>query len=143
VLRGLSAWLGSPKRGHGRADAPLGRTDFPTAAETATYLEAYATHFELWRHFRLSTKVEKIARTDGKWYLTVGETKSDNGKDGTTKQSVEVFDRVVLCMGGHSSTTTPSPIEGIEKFEGRMLTSWTAKRSDQALLSTSRSCYPH
>ena len=64
----------------GKADeAPVADASLhPTAQEVQEYLEAYATHFRLWSHIKLSTKVIKIGRDEKKqqWLVTSCTTAS-------------------------------------------------------------------
>jgi dimethylaniline monooxygenase (N-oxide forming) len=100
-------------------DAPV----YPTAASAQQYLEDYAKHFGLWPHFRLNSTVTAIDRAADQWHLRIA---TKNGE--TSGEETKTFDRIVLCLGGHSKVLEPAPLEGIAKYKGIVLNSWTAKR---------------
>ncbi|KAM5341864.1 hypothetical protein ACJ41O_014895 [Fusarium nematophilum] len=77
------------------------------------YFEAYAAHFQLHRHIRFATTVNKVLRnpSDEKWdvYIT--------GLDGDRKLS---FDKVIIGNGCESVPVWP-PMPGRDKFKGHVL----------------------
>jgi dimethylaniline monooxygenase (N-oxide forming) len=80
----------------------------------AEYLDAYAKHNDLHKHFRLGTKILKVAPTSSsptQWSIRFVEGE---------EEKIEVFDRVVVTIGPHSSAWFPA-IEGREKFGGTVI----------------------
>ncbi|KAL7924775.1 hypothetical protein ACQKWADRAFT_319316 [Trichoderma austrokoningii] len=82
------------------------------------YLEAYASHFNLRPHFRLSTTVTSISRDgrgEGSWRLDFEGRPS------------EWFDRVVMAIGPHVIPVMPK-FEGADLFTGRLIHSKNFKK---------------
>jgi dimethylaniline monooxygenase (N-oxide forming) len=79
--------------------------------EYLDYLHSYATHFQLWPHIRLRSRVLRVARKATSWAITVSRP------DGI---STHEFDAVAICTGVHTRPFVP-PIDGLELFEGQVL----------------------
>ncbi|KAL6706391.1 hypothetical protein ACN47E_005497 [Coniothyrium glycines] len=91
---------------------------YPTAAQVQQYLVAYAEHYHLMPHLRLSTTVGSIIYDDGrqKWVLHLPD------------RSDQLFDRVVIAIGGMVSAAHVPVIEGIDRFKGLTLHSQAFKQ---------------
>lgn len=88
------------------------------AKQVEDYLEAYASHFNLGPHFRLSTTVRLIARDgegEGRWRLDFEGRPS------------EWFDKVVVATGPHKTPVMPD-FEGADLFTGRLIHSKSFKK---------------
>ncbi len=86
--------------------------EFPSGAQIYDYLVAYATHFGVVPHLRLSHEVTKVApRTDGRpgWRVQVRDLAS-------ATEAAHDFDFVVICNGVFSEPKIPQ-IPGREAFE--------------------------
>jgi dimethylaniline monooxygenase (N-oxide forming) len=81
------------------------------------YLEAYADHFDLRPHFRLSTSIKSISKEDddGRWRLDFEE------------QPSEWFDKVIVATGPHIRPMMPE-FEGADLFTGQLIHSKSFKR---------------
>ncbi|KND92990.1 Dimethylaniline monooxygenase [N-oxide-forming] 3 [Tolypocladium ophioglossoides CBS 100239] len=102
-----------------RPTYPVTKDATPTShfQRVEEYIESYVDHFDLGRHFRLNTAVERICREDG-----VGQWRLDlNG------QPSERFDKVLLATGPHVKPMMPK-INGSESFAGRIIHSKGFKR---------------
>ncbi|KAH9883463.1 flavin-containing monooxygenase-like protein [Xylariomycetidae sp. FL2044] len=86
---------------------------FPTAAQFYKYLQSYADHFDLRKHVYLSHRVEGIVREKGGWTLQVRDTTTD-------KSTAQHFNRVCIATGTYSDPRWPK-LDGIEKFQGKVL----------------------
>jgi dimethylaniline monooxygenase (N-oxide forming) len=82
--------------------------DFPHHSHVAAYFEAYVDHFDLRRHIRFSTGVDRAERRDGGgWRLTLDD------------DSVEEFDALVVANGHHWDPRWPEPaFPGSAEFPG-------------------------
>ncbi|GMR57542.1 hypothetical protein PMAYCL1PPCAC_27737, partial [Pristionchus mayeri] len=103
-------------------------SDFPPPATAANfmhnthmckYLEDYAAHFKLEEKIKLYHKVLNIERhadydKTGQWQVTVKDLKSG-------KESIEVFDGVLLCTGHHTRPYWPEPWKGQDEFKGKLM----------------------
>lgn len=87
--------------------------DYPTAAQIFSYLQSYASHFDLGKYYRLDTEVKRIEREQGRWVLEV----YDKSRDAWRR---ERFDRVCVATGTFFAPRFPT-LEGIEQFNGRVL----------------------
>ncbi|PVH82727.1 FAD/NAD(P)-binding domain-containing protein [Cadophora sp. DSE1049] len=81
--------------------------DFLSTSRFCSYLEAYATHFALWPHIRLSTTVDQVTRQKGGGHLV-------NYTEGSISEEWEC-DAVAICSGLHVEPYVPH-INGIEKI---------------------------
>lgn len=99
------------------AHARTGTAAHCSARQVEEYIESYVDHFDLRRHFRLNTTVERICREgdDGQWRLDL------------KGQPSQLFDKVLLATGPHVKPTMPK-IEGSESFTGRIIHSKAFKR---------------
>ena len=81
--------------------------DFFSSERYREYLEEYATHFKLWEHIKLETRVESVRRTK------VGE--GHVVKYVTAEGSEEEFecDAIAVCSGVHHTPNIPE-IPGLE-----------------------------
>lgn len=81
------------------ADFPMPDTlpDYPGHADIAAYFQAYAERFELPRHIRFGTRVERVER-DGAGYTVT----TSNGTSGR-------YDAVIVANGHHWLPHFPSP----------------------------------
>ncbi|CAN5155994.1 NAD(P)-binding domain-containing protein [soil metagenome] len=95
------------------SDFPMPKSypDFPHHTHIAEYFDSYVDHFDLRRHIRFCTAVERAERCDGGgWRLTL-----DDG-------SVEEFDVLVVANGHHWDPRWPEPaFPGSESFPGVQL----------------------
>lgn len=96
-------------------------SSYPTAAEVQKYLVSYAEHFGLEPHVRLSTTVGRVTFDDSqqKWAIKVGG------------QGAQLFDKVVIAIGGMTSLPNIPVIDGLEKFTGTSMHSRAFKRPEQ------------
>ena len=85
-------------------------------------------HFDLRRHFRLNTAVERVNRDDAasQWKLDLEGEPSER------------FDKVLFATGPHVKPTMPK-IEGFESFTGTIIHSTAFKRSAAPLRRTAGS----
>ncbi|XVF68046.1 hypothetical protein PTKIN_Ptkin10aG0171600 [Pterospermum kingtungense] len=113
--------------------------EFPTQHQVLEYVEAYAHHFDLFRHIKFDTKVVSIGfegpndEEMQSWHLWggTGEPFSSKGKwnvtvENTQNHSTEVYrvDFVVLCLGRFSDIPNiPEfpPKRGPEAFHGEVI----------------------
>ncbi|KFH48227.1 Dimethylaniline monooxygenase [N-oxide-forming]-like protein [Hapsidospora chrysogenum ATCC 11550] len=80
--------------------------DFFSSERYREYLNQYATHFNLWPHIHLSTRVTGVRRGDASEHVV-----SYQGTDG--KEVEWECDAVAVCSGVHSKANIPD-IPGIE-----------------------------
>lgn len=93
---------------------PDNAPDFPLAHQAEEYLEAYADHFDLRRHARLQTRIERVGRRDGQWVLKATDV---GGK--TTSELT--FDRVIIAAGLQVQSPKLPDIKGTETFTGHAI----------------------
>jgi len=81
------------------ADFPMPETlpDYPGHADIAAYFQAYAERFELARHIRFGTRVERV-EPDGSRYAVT-----------TSDGSVKRYDAVIVANGHHWLPHFPTP----------------------------------
>lgn len=94
--------------------------EFPTAGQVRDYLNAYAGHFGLESHLRLSTEVRSVSRRatqDGKH---PGFDVTVRPADGSVEAETHAFDYVVVCNGVFSKPHVPAT-EGQQRFEGTLI----------------------
>jgi len=109
-------------RPHGADTTQVAWGDFATGEQTQAYVEAYAKHFDLMKHIRLSTEVTELRnRADGKkgytFVLAGGAT--------------EDVDFVVVANGMFSQATNmPAWAEDTSAFKGEIMHS--SKYFDQS-----------
>lgn len=84
--------------------------DFLPVVRYLRYLADYCTHFGLWPHIKLSSKVVSIKKEGGSHVVQVNSTDSLGNE--TTAQSV--FDAVAVCSGLHVTPNIPK-LPGLEK----------------------------
>lgn len=99
---------------------PEASDEFPTAGQVLDYLNAYAGHFGLESHLRLSTEVRSVSRratNDGKH---PGFDVTVRPADGSAEAETHAFDYVVVCNGVFSNPHVPE-IAGRERFEGTLI----------------------
>jgi dimethylaniline monooxygenase (N-oxide forming) len=85
--------------------APLNASLHMTHDEYVRYLEAYATHFDLWPQLRFSSPVEAILPDGAGWSMRV------------SGQPEMRFDAIVVCSGVHQRPFTPQ-VPGLDRFAG-------------------------
>jgi dimethylaniline monooxygenase (N-oxide forming) len=73
--------------------------------EYRRYLEAYATHFDLWPHLRFSSPVHSVGRDGAFWSIRA------------PGHPEKRFDAIVVCTGVHQRPFTP-PLPGLDRFTG-------------------------
>ena len=97
-------------------DAP----DYPAADEVQAYLQRYATHFGLDKHWRLGVTISNIqSLNDGaKW--AIHWTKKG-------RSSVNIFDKVLVATGPYNRPHIPS-IPGFDRFMGSTMHARAYKR---------------
>lgn len=100
---------------------PDATADFPTAAETAQYLNDYADHFDLRRHMTLGQRLQHVRRSEDRWSLDFVE--AEGGSPRTYH-----FDKVALCVGLVVQEPKIPQIAGIESFTGQALHSNAYRR---------------
>lgn len=111
-----SAHLISSKRTTEFAEFPMGEdvADYPSHRELRTYFAAFADRFDLRRHFRFGTRVQKVEPLDDSaappWRVTWSD--ADGGTHG------EVFGGVVIANGTLAEPSMPR-FEG--RFDGELL----------------------
>ncbi|KAM7220349.1 hypothetical protein V8F06_004315 [Rhypophila decipiens] len=87
--------------------------DFLSAKRYIEYLKEYCTHFQLWEHIHLSTKVQSITRdTTGKHTVTYVVKK-------TGEQLQWECDAIAICSGLHVTPNIPH-IPGMENIPLQM-----------------------
>jgi dimethylaniline monooxygenase (N-oxide forming) len=89
---------------------PEGGPLYPDHYGMRRYLEAYAAHFDIVPYIRFNSKVEDVAKVDGRW-----EVRLANGQ-------TDLFDAVVIGSGHQS---VPSHPEWRADFKGEYLHSHT------------------
>ena len=81
-------------------------SDFPFPDDTPqfinpniahTYLKDYATHFNLWPHIQLETRVLCVEKSSN--YRSTGQWVVSSKKKGEEKGKKEVFDAVMISTG--------------------------------------------
>jgi dimethylaniline monooxygenase (N-oxide forming) len=79
--------------------------DFLSTSSFCSYLDAYATHFKLWPHIKLSTKVDTVKRRKGSGHVV----------NFSCKGKVEAWecDAIAICSGLHIDPYIPA-VPGIE-----------------------------
>lgn len=97
--------------------------DFPSTERYLQYLEDYATHFQLWPHINLSTRVVGVLRT------AVGTHAVKYFNVDYGKEEVWECDAVAVCSGLHVEPAMPS-IRGIENVPNVMHSSQFKGRKD-------------
>ena len=95
-----------------------------SARQVEEYIESYVDHFDLARHFKLDTTVERVCWEEdaGQWRLVF------------KGQPSERFDKVLFATGPHVEPTMPE-IQGSQSFSGRIIHSKAFKRSGTPSLS--------
>ena len=85
--------------------------EWPSGEQVQRYLDAYAQHFDLYKHLRLDTAVTStfLEKDSGRWAV-----KSTRAGTSTT----ETFDYLVVCNGIFSQPVVPK-FEGAEAFVNR------------------------
>lgn len=83
---------------------------FPTREDMLAYLYGYATLFDLHRHVRLGTRVERIAQEGDGWRID-WRSRDDAGRDN--------FSGVVIATGAEGTPIIPR-IPGIGRFTGAL-----------------------
>ncbi|KAK4442431.1 hypothetical protein QBC34DRAFT_454911 [Podospora aff. communis PSN243] len=81
--------------------------DFLSAARYIRYLNEYCTHFGLWPHIKLSSRVTSLARNPKGGHI-VSYTSAESGKTAEWK-----CDAVAICSGLHVTPSIPK-LDGIE-----------------------------
>jgi len=92
-----------------------------SAARYVEYLNDYCTHFDLWKHINLSTKVVSVSRRAEGGHLVVYQ------KDGS--EDKWECDAIAVCSGLHVVPNIPE-IPGIEKVPVTFHSSQFKKRED-------------
>lgn len=95
--------------------------DFLSTEGFCLYLDAYATHFNLWPHISLSTKVVSVKRIKGSGHMIISSF------EGRT-ESWEC-DAIAVCSGLHTVPCIP-PIPGIEHVPCRFHSADFRSRKD-------------
>lgn len=84
--------------------------DFLSVVRYLRYLADYCTHFDLWPHIHLSSRVVSISKQGGRHLVKVTTSKDSSGNETTTES---VFDAVAVCSGLHVTPNIPR-LPGIE-----------------------------
>lgn len=84
--------------------------DFPSAPQLVEYLNAYADHFNLRKHIRLSTEVINVQRICQQWEVKTVTQDSE--------PVIEYFDKLLISTGSFLTPRIPE-LEGIEQFQGK------------------------
>ncbi|KAI9148825.1 Monooxygenase aurF [Paramyrothecium foliicola] len=90
----------------------------PTAKQVESYLNAYASHFNILHKIHFSTEIVKIERDEstGEWIVNTRRTKQSDGSANETL----TFDRIVVASGTLNVAKMPE-ILGSDKFEGSII----------------------
>ncbi|NXX51640.1 FMO1 monooxygenase, partial [Tricholaema leucomelas] len=104
--------------------------DFPVFLPNAwvlEYLQRYTECFSLRKHIKFGTTVISIRKHSD--FATTGQWDVVTELDG--KQTLHVFDAVMVCVGEHSEPSLPlHSFPGIEKFQGHYFHSRQYKHPD-------------
>ncbi|XP_064003346.1 flavin-containing monooxygenase 1 [Pogoniulus pusillus] len=104
--------------------------DFPVFLPNARfleYLQRYAERFSLRKHIKFGTTVISIRKHSD--FATTGQWDVVTEADG--KQTLHVFDAIMVCIGVHSEPSLPlHSFPGIEKFQGQYFHSRQYKHPD-------------
>ncbi|NXG46263.1 FMO1 monooxygenase, partial [Psilopogon haemacephalus] len=104
--------------------------DFPVFLPNARfleYLQRYAEHFSLRKHIKFGTTVISIRKHAD--FAVTGQWDVVTEVDG--KQTLHIFDAVMVCVGNHSEPSLPlHSFPGIEKFQGQYFHSRQYKHPD-------------
>lgn len=93
--------------------------DYPSAAQYQTYLESYATHFNLRQHIHFRHRIISVsAGQDERWVLEV-----QNGND---KKIKVLADKVFIATGPLTKAHRPK-YEGEDIFNGQIIHSQAYK----------------
>ncbi|KAB5539326.1 hypothetical protein GE09DRAFT_315077 [Coniochaeta sp. 2T2.1] len=95
--------------------------DFLSAERYVEYLNDYCTHFDLWKHINLSTKVVSVSRQAGGGHTVVYQKEGSN--------SSWECDAIAVCSGLHVVPNIPE-IPGVEKVPVTFHSSQFKKRAD-------------
>jgi dimethylaniline monooxygenase (N-oxide forming) len=95
--------------------------DFLSAERYVQYLTDYCTHFDLWKHIQLSTKVVSVSRRAREGHTVVYQ------KDGS--EDKWECDAIAVCSGLHVVPNIPE-IPGIEKVPLTFHSSQFKKRAE-------------
>lgn len=93
---------------------PKDASAFPTGSEVQAYLEAYAEKFNLLRHIRLNTPVQRIHKIGEKWHV--------NFLGGS-----EDFDKIAISVGEWGRPKMPQ-LRDRELFHGQVIHAKQFKR---------------
>ncbi|NES82635.1 MAG: NAD(P)-binding domain-containing protein [Moorea sp. SIO2B7] len=85
--------------------------EFPHHTEVLAYLNDYVDHFDIRKHIKFNTSVEKVSRKDDNWEVTI----SFPGGQSTFK-----FDAIAICSGIYNDARWPN-FPGEEKFQGEII----------------------
>jgi dimethylaniline monooxygenase (N-oxide forming) len=89
----------------------LESSEFPHHAEVLEYLNEYVDHFEIRKHIKFNTTVEKVVKTNDGWDVTISYTGG---------QSTFNFDAIAICSGIYNEARYPD-FPGQEKFKGMII----------------------
>ncbi len=98
---------------------PASTANYPHHAEMRAYFRDYARHFDLYRHYRFSTRVLKVEPEDDGWCVT-----SESGGE----RSSQRFDGVLIANG---TLHTPNLPRLPGEFAGRVMHSSEYKTPSQ------------
>ncbi len=89
---------------------------FWTREEYANYLNAFAAHFNLFRHITFRTEVLGIRRDEkGLFHVEYRDTNENASR-------LDTFDAVAMCSGAHAPDTPRIPrFPGADKFQGEVI----------------------
>ena len=95
---------------------PRDSRDHVSLPEYVQYLERYCTHFKLWQHMKMGSRVKQVeALTEEKWAHRVRyQTRAEGGD---VSESVYDCSHIAMCTGLHVKPDIPT-IPGIDNFHG-------------------------
>lgn len=96
---------------------PDNTPDYPSHVQMAEYIKSYAEHFDVIKHIKFNTKVEKIEKVPSGWKIsTVKVDKKGNHLSGCKKS----FAKFVAIATGHHALPNMPHFDGQETFQGRI-----------------------
>lgn len=86
---------------------------YPHQMQVAQYLSNYADYFQLGKYLHFNCNVQKVCQVGKKWRV--------DWINGDNQFQFDIFDFVVVATGLYTKSYIP-PFEGIEKFQGAIVT---------------------
>ena len=95
---------------------PDGTDDYPTNQQMYDYLQSYADHFDIRKHYRLNAGLKDLERENDKWALKITY-------NGSKELTTEYFDKVLVASGSFITPKQPK-LKDMEKFKGNVMHSF-------------------